>query len=321
MSTTSSAMEVQDLHKRFPPDVEAVKGLSFTIVPGEVFGLLGPNGAGKTTTMRMMMGMVSPTSGAVQVFGEEIRGWRQDVKARMGICPQEPVLWDDLTCAEHLELVGAMYEVPAATVKERAARLLADLQLTEKSRALARTLSGGMKRRLNLALALIHDPDIVILDEPTAGLDPQSRALLWDYIRSLARADGKTVVLTTHFMDEADNLSDRIAVVDGGTLLVLDTPQALKASIGEGDMLDVALDHPLTEAALDTLRSLPGVKAANMVDTRLTVQALDVTAKLQHIFRVLAESGVTASDIRLRTNTLEDVFLQLTGRSLREEGQ
>ena len=319
MNTTSSAMEVLDLRKHFPPNVEAVNGLSFTIGQGEVFGLLGPNGAGKTTTMRMMMGMLSPTSGMVRVFGEEIRGWRQDVKARMGICPQEPVLWDDLTCAEHLQLVGAMYEVPTATVKERTTHLLADLQLTDKTRTVAKSLSGGMRRRLNLALALIHDPDVVILDEPTAGLDPQSRALLWDYIRSLARARGKTIVLTTHFMDEADQLADRIAIVDGGTLLVLDTPQALKASIGEGDVLEVSLDRELSPESLATLRGLPGVKNASVAGTRLTLQALNVTSKLQDIFRVLAEGGATASDIRFRTNSLEDAFLKLTGRSLRED--
>ncbi len=319
MSGTPSAMEVRDLRKQFPPDVEAVKGLSFTIETGEVFGLLGPNGAGKTTTMRMMMGMLTPSGGGVRVFGEEIRGWRQDVKARMGICPQEPVLWDDLTCAEHLQLVGAMYEVPPATVKERAARLLADLQLEDKTRASAKTLSGGMKRRLNLALALIHEPDIVILDEPTAGLDPQSRALLWDYIRDLARGRGKTIVLTTHFMDEADQLSDRVAVVDGGRLLVLDTPQALKASIGEGDVLEVSLDAALPDSALATLRALPDVKRAALSGTQLTLQALDVTSKLQDIFRVLESGGAKASDIRFRTNSLEDVFLQLTGRSLRED--
>jgi ABC-2 type transport system ATP-binding protein len=319
MNASGAAVEVDHLAKRFPPDVNAVSDLSFAIRRGEVFGLLGPNGAGKTTTMRMMMGMLTPTAGGVRVLGEEIRPWRQDIKARMGICPQEPVLWDDLTCLEHLTLVGAMYDVPAGTVRVHAGRLLRELQLEDKARTVARNLSGGMKRRLNLALALVHEPEVVILDEPTAGLDPQSRALLWDYIRALSATQGKTVVLTTHFMDEADRLAHRIAVMDHGQLLVLDTPDALKASIGEGDVLELTLDAVPRDDLLADLRAVPGVSRVTAADGTLAVQALDAVSRLQAIFGVLSRHDVTAGGVRFRSNTLEDVFLKLTGRSLRED--
>ncbi len=319
MTPPDIAVEVLHLAKRFPPDVDAVADLSFDIRRGEVFGLLGPNGAGKTTTMRMMMGMLAPSAGTVRVWGEEIRPWRQDVKARMGICPQEPVLWDDLTCKEHLTLLGAMYEVPPKVARERAEKLLKDLQLDDKTRAATKTLSGGMKRRLNLALALVHEPDVVVLDEPTAGLDPQSRALLWDYVRDFAGGQGKTVVLTTHFMEEADRLADRVAIVDHGKLLVLDAPSALKASIGEGDVLEVTLAAEATPALLDDLRAVPGVTRVTAAGTLVAVQALDAVGRLQRLFQVLGAHAATAADIRLRSNSLEDVFLKLTGRTLREE--
>jgi len=315
---TGAAVDVRDLAKTFAGGVQAVRGLTFTIHAGEVFGLLGPNGAGKTTTLRLITGLLTPSGGTVRVFGEVVDPAHPQAAARLGVCPQEPVLWDDLTCEEHLQLLAAMYEVPAAAARARGRQLLSDLALTDKRRALAKTLSGGMKRRLNPALALVHDPDVVVLDEPTAGLDPQSRALLWDYIRDLARGRGKTVILTTHFMEEADRLSDRVAIVDHGVLLEMDAPGALKARIGTGDVLDVTLADPPSEGLVDDVRGLQGVTRAAVDGTQVTVQALNATAHLQPLFDALARHGARATDVRIRANSLEDVFLQLTGRSLRE---
>jgi ABC-2 type transport system ATP-binding protein len=316
---TDTAIEVRDLAKTFPGGVEAVRGVSFGIRPGEVFGLLGPNGAGKTTTLRMITGLLTPSGGSVHVFGERVLPADLSGAARLGVCPQEPVLWDDLTCAEHLSLMAAMYELPSGTARTRTHALLGELSLADKSRALAKSLSGGMKRRLNLALALVHDPDVVVLDEPTAGLDPQSRALLWDYIRRLSRDRGKTVILTTHFMEEADRLSDRVAIMDHGALLVLDTPAALRARIGEGDVLDITFAEAAPAVLAHDLRGLPGVSRAAADGAHASLQALNATAQLQSIFDVLARHGARVIDVRIRANSLEDVFLQLTGRSLRGE--
>ena len=213
-TTDAYALQVQGLTKRYG-DLVAVDDLTLQIKKGEIFGFLGPNGAGKTTAINMMVGLLTPTGGTVLINGQD----RAHVPKRsIGICPQELVLWEELTCAENLIVIGDMYNLPRAVTNERVHALLADLALSEKAKARVSQLSGGMKRRLNVALAVVHDPDIVVLDEPSAGLDPQSRLLLWDFIRSL-KSKGKTTILTTHAMEEADALSDRVAIIDHGKLL------------------------------------------------------------------------------------------------------
>jgi len=207
-------IETQDITREFD-GFKAVDGLSLQIKKGEVFGFLGPNGAGKTTSINMMVGLLKPTSGQVIIDGQDMEKFD---KAAIGVCPQEIVLWDNLTCQECFKLMGDMYEVPKDVLKQRIGKLLEDLFLTDKANVLVRNLSGGMKRRLNLALAVVHQPEIVLLDEPSEGLDPQSRRVLWEYIISLRDDEGKTVILTTHLMDEADRLSDRVAIIDHGKL-------------------------------------------------------------------------------------------------------
>ncbi len=196
--------------------------LNIGIKKGEVFGFLGPNGAGKTTSIKMMVGLLRPTSGNVLIDGKEVQNIE---KGTIGICPQELMLWENLTCKESLNLMADMYEVPKNIRDPRVQKLLDDLFLTEKADTMVSKLSGGMKRRLNLALAVVHEPEVVVLDEPSEGLDPQSRRVLWNYIRSMRDEEGKTVILTTHIMDEADQLSDRIAIIDHGKLIRLDTPR------------------------------------------------------------------------------------------------
>ncbi len=215
----------------------AVDRLSLDICAGEIFGLLGPNGAGKTTTIQMICGLLQPDSGQVLFHGQPVRSRSDLLRARMGVCPQSLLLWGTLTCLEQLEFIGEMYNVPRRTARQRGLELLETMGLAEKRNALARTLSGGMQRRLNLILALVHDPEILVLDEPEAGLDPQSRVMVRDYIRGLARK--KTILLTTHNMDEADRVVDRVAIVDHGRLLALDTPEALKRRVGDGDVLEI----------------------------------------------------------------------------------
>jgi ABC-2 type transport system ATP-binding protein len=221
-------LRAEGLTKRYG-ELVAVNNLSLDIYKGEVFGFLGPNGAGKTTSISMMCGLLKPDAGRVLVHGQPIAGGAASVRTRVGICPQEIIVWSHLTCIEQLQFIGEMYGVHGHEARRSGERLLEDLGLVEKRNKQARTLSGGLQRRLNLALALVHDPDIVALDEPEAGLDPQSRVAVRGYIRQLARK--KTVILTTHNMDEADRLADRVAIIDQGELLVLDTPEMYSRSL------------------------------------------------------------------------------------------
>lgn len=308
-------MDAQELTKNFG-DLTAVNNLNLKINRGEVFGFLGPNGAGKTTAINMMVGLLRPTSGRVLIDGKKV----EDVeKGTVGICPQELVLWNFLTCKESLELIGNMYEVPDAELKRRVKQLLNDLFLTEKANIVVDKLSGGMKRRMNLAMALVHEPEIVVLDEPSEGLDPQSRRVLWNYIRRLRDEEGKTVILTTHLMDEADRLSDRIAIIDHGKLLLLDTPENLKKEIGEGDVVDIKLSDPnKNQEAITVLQGVEQVQSVLEVNDRINIRALDAVGKLPRIMEKLETVEVSIADLSVRQNTLEDVFINLTGTGLRE---
>lgn len=319
-------LRAEGLTKRFGP-VTAVQDLTLEVYEGEVFGFLGPNGAGKTTSINMMCGLLKPDAGQVTVQGVPITAGGE-VRSRVGVCPQDIVLWERLTCLEQLQFIGQMYGMSGRDARRRGEQLLEEIDLTGKRNQQARTLSGGMQRRLNLAMALVHDPEIAVLDEPEAGLDPQSRVKVREYIQSLARK--KTVILTTHNMDEADRVADRVAIIDHGRLLVLDSPQALKGSVGEGDVVEIGLAAPLededvsrVEAVLAPLVSQIWLRPGGRI---LTVRALNAVGALPAILEALGAAGPTLSsgravqpsDVRVRENTLEDVFIQLTGRRLRE---
>jgi ABC-2 type transport system ATP-binding protein len=292
----------------------AVDGLSLEVRSGEIFGLLGPNGAGKTTTINMLCGLLKPDSGRVTIHGKPVADGKAELRSRVGVCPQNVVLWGQLTCLEQLQFIGEMYGLRGRAVRRRGEQLLQEMNLHEKGDKLARTLSGGMQRRLNLALALVHDPEILVLDEPEAGLDPQSRVLVREYIKSLARR--KTVILTTHNMDEAERMADRVAIIDRGRLLVVDTPEALKRSVGEGDVLEIELESGSGELAVQAIAAIaPGASAA---DHTLVIRAHGVVGLIPAILEALHEAAVRPGEVRLRANTLEDVFISLTGRRLRE---
>ncbi|MBA3044068.1 ATP-binding cassette domain-containing protein, partial [archaeon] len=218
-----------------------------------------------------------------------------------------------------LRLIGEMYNVEKNVLKERTEKLLKDLMLTDKTRSLASSLSGGMKRRLNLGMALVHEPDIVVLDEPSAGLDPQSRLVLWDYINSLSKNKGKTIILTTHFMEEADRLSDRVAIMDKGELLVLDTPESLKKKLGKGDVIEIKLsESDMNKKVLEMINTIDGVEEAKEIRGGIVVRALDAVNKIPKIIDRIEGLNTTIADVSIRRNTLEDVFISLTGRGLRE---
>ncbi len=312
-------LQVEGLTKRYGT-VLAVKNLSLAVNEGEVFGFLGPNGAGKTTSINMLCGLLKPDAGRILIHDQLITNGSADVRTQVGVCPQDIVVWERLTCLEQLQFVGEMYGLKSALARQRGAQLLEQLDLCEKRDRQARTLSGGMRRRLSLALALVHDPSIVVLDEPEAGLDPQSRLKVRDFIRSLARR--KTIILTTHNMDEAERVADRIAIIDHGELLVLDTPEALKRRVGEGDVLEITLNRQAgseqTQQAYRALARVTPQVSFEAAQGTLTIRALNVVSLLPTILEVLAGSGLECGEVRLRANSLEDVFIQLTGRRLRE---
>lgn len=311
-----AVLQTVGLTKRFG-DLVAVSDLSLTVAEGEVFGLLGPNGAGKTTAIQMMVGLLAPDSGQTLIRGRRVAGDDPEVRVRVGVCPQNIVLWGNMTCLEQLEFIGEMYGVPRFEARRRAADLLGTLGLAGKSAHLARTLSGGMQRRLNLAMALVHDPEILVLDEPEAGLDPQSRVLVREFIQSLARK--KTVILTTHNMDEAERMADRVAIMDHGRLLVVDTPDALKRQAGPGDVLEVELPGAGPEEALRGRDAVAGVAPGAILNgSSLRVSSLAAVELIPAVLSALRGAGVAPGTVHLRANTLEDVFIALTGRGLRE---
>ena len=309
-------LKTEGLTKRYG-DLVAVDDLTLEIYRGEVFGFLGPNGAGKTTSINMMCGLLEPDTGIVTIDGVPIHAADDELRAGVGVCPQEIVLWERLTCLEQLQFLGEMYGLSGKEAHQRAEMLLEELDLVEKRDIQARKLSGGLQRRLNVAMALVHDPEIVILDEPEAGLDPQSRVKVREYIQSLARV--KTVILTTHNMDEADRLADRVAIIDHGKLLELDSPMVLKKRVGEGDVVEIELettvDPGIVEAAVVSMVDHVHMDHETSI---LTVRALNAVGKLASILDALEKSGVQAGEVRVRENTLEDVFIQLTGRRLRQ---
>jgi len=282
---------------------------------GEVFGFLGPNGAGKTTSINMICGLLEPTAGKVLIKGQPMANGSRDIRRIVGMCPQSIVLWERLTCLEQLEFMGQMYDMPHEKARQSGDRLLKDLGLEEKRNSLARTLSGDMQRRLNLAMALVHDPDLVILDEPEAGLDPQSRVKVREYIQSLARK--KTVIITTHNMDEAERVADRVAIIDHGELLVQDTPEQLKQSLGEGDLVEVHLENGTHDPA-EAQAALSQHVKYDPESQLLKVHALNAVGNLSEILEALKNAGFKPSEVSIHANTLEDVFIQLTGRRLRE---
>ena len=306
-------------------DLVAVDDLSFEIRRGEVFGLLGPNGAGKTTTMRMMSGLLEPDAGSVEILSGGAVFSRALIASMIGLSPQSVVIWETLTTFEQLEFMGRVYNLDRTLARKRSEELLDAFGLREKRNKLGKTLSGGMQRRLNIALALVHQPEILFLDEPQAGLDPQSRVLVREYIHGLA---GKTtVVLTTHDMEEAEKLSDRVSIIDRGQLLVLDTVETLTDRLGHGDLIEIEMagePGPELLAAISAAARVPEdgrPEPASSVHVRartLSLVSAGAAEILPGILRAIEGQGMGMDHIRVRQRNLEDVFIQLTGRGLRE---
>lgn len=305
-------IKIRRLKKRYG-EFTAVDGISFDINRNEIFGLLGPNGAGKTTTISMICGLLPVTEGEITFANSN----GKDKKLMIGYCPQENIYFPKLTCLEQLLFMRQMYDLPSKTVKLKAVELLDLLGLTDKTHVRAINLSGGMKRRLNICLALIHDPEILILDEPEAGLDPQSRILVRDFIKTYSKQ--KTVILTTHNMDEAERLSDRVAIIDHGKLLLLDTPQNLKRTVGEGDILELVIESNNENSIKTFSDSIALLNMSITINADLVfIKHSNIIEQLPAIKNIAEINGLKITEIKLRANTLEDVFIHLTGRNLRQ---
>ena len=319
-------IEVRNLSKSFgrgTKKIEAVNGLTFDVYEKEIFGFLGPNGAGKTTSLRMITGLLEPEAGQVLIKGSSKISHDKSLKRIIGLIPQFPTYYDDLTVKENLLFIAKLYDIPNQLAKTRIEELTLEIGLKDKFNALARNLSGGQKRRLNLILGLVHDPEIIICDEPTPGLDPQSRVIVWDFIKELPKS-GKTVILSTHYIEEADKLSNRVAIIDYGKLLVLDKPEKLKASIGAGDLAEIYLeDSKSTISGFDLARNIKGfdpnipIQRCEFEEGSLSIQGLNLIPKLSQILTFIERQKFEIHNLHIRGTTLEDVFINLTGRRLR----
>jgi ABC-2 type transport system ATP-binding protein len=305
----TAAVTVRGLVKRYD-DVEAVSGIDLDVEAGETFGFLGPNGAGKTTTIGVLCTLVRPTAGAATVAGHDVTRERDEVRRNIGLVFQDTTLDGYLTAEENMRLHAELYGVPRAAVPDRMRQVMEMVGLWERRDSLVRTFSGGMKRRLEIARGLLHSPRVLFLDEPTVGLDPQTRSSIWGYIRELKAREDITIFLTTHYMDEAE-YCDRIAIMDRGRIIVLDTPEALKASVGR-DRVQIATDDD--EAAIEALRERFGLEAT--VAEGLVTFAVENGG--QFVPRLFAELGVPIGSVSVSRPSLDDVFMSYTGTTIRD---
>src|SRR5215217_6879774 len=308
-SARPAAVEVAGLEKRFG-DVEAVRGVDFRVEPGETFGFLGPNGAGKSTTINILCTLARQTAGSARVAGHDLSTERDAVRRSIGLVFQDPTLDGDLTAEQNLRFHGELYGVPRAVLGQRIDAMLGMVGLAERRKSVVSAFSGGMKRRLEIARGLLHSPRVLFLDEPTIGLDPQSRASVWEYVRALKEREAITVFLTTHYMDEAENC-DRIAIMDAGRIVALDTPEALKAAVGKDR---VQITTAADEAAIAALRSRFGIEAG-MHSGEVTFAVPDGE---RFVPRLFAELDVAIRSVSVASPSLDDVFLAHTGSTIRD---
>ena len=311
-----SAIEVQDIRKRFG-DFTAVDGVSFNVQQGEVFGLLGPNGAGKSTLIRMLTTLLPPTSGVARVAGFDVAKDADGVRRSIGVIPQAMTSDTELSVEENLIIFSKLYGVPRAKRKVLIEELLTAVDLLEWRDKQVMYLSGGMRRRVEIARGLVHEPKIFFLDEPTTGLDPVSRVAVWEMIRKIKEQRGLTVLLTTHYMDEADRLCDRIAIVDHGKLVALDSPLKLKASIPSQNAIEVSFPT-VPEGWSDRLKALPHVQSVTNEDHIFRIATSDGPATTMALVAATEAAGLAVRSLAVKSTTLDDVFVHYTGRDLRD---
>ena len=307
----------EGLSKTFNGSVKAVDSISFRVGENEIYGFLGPNGAGKTTTLSMLTAVLGPTAGRATVDGLDVFHRPHELKQRIGLVFQESTADQDLTGRENLELAAALFDVPVRDTSQRVDYLLERLALADSAERLVKTYSGGMRRRLELAVGIIHSPRVLFLDEPTLGLDPQGRAGFWKIIQELRKETGMTVFLTTHYLDEADGMCDRIAIIDHGKIVATGTPSQLKDEVG-GDVVTIRPSGaaPGLEAAL---RALPGVTSVTTQDGTFRVKCPSGESLIPKAVAAASSIGVGIAGVSLRRPSLDEVFLEFTGREYRED--
>jgi ABC-2 type transport system ATP-binding protein len=308
------AILVDDLTKKYN-DLVAVNHISFEIEQGEIFGLLGPNGAGKTTTLSMLSTMQKPTSGSAIIQGKDVETDEDGVRKAIGIVFQDQSLDEELTAGENMDFHGRLYRIPPDIRKQRIDELLELVELHERKNDIVKTFSGGMRRRLEIARGLLHHPSVLFLDEPTLGLDPQTRNHLWQYIATLSKEKNISIILTTHYMEEADRLCDRIAIIDHGTIIALDTPENLKNGIG-GDIITITT--PEFGAASKVLIE-PWINNLEVYDDEVRISLQNAEQHISEVITVLNQHQIPVTSVSIHKPTLEDVFLSYTGKKIRDE--
>ena len=309
-------LEIRRLRKTYGA-VTAVAEVSFSVHRGECLGLLGPKGAGKTTTLSLLAGLLTPDSGQVLIDGRPLGGDTDPAKRQLGLVPQELALYEDLSAQDNLAFFGALYNLPPAVLRPRMADAFAVVGLTDRARDKAGTFSGGMKRRLNLAAALLHDPQLLLLDEPTVGVDPQSRNAIFENIEAL-RARGKTILYTTHYLEEVERLCDRVIIMDHGRIIADDTLAGLRGRAGNTNRLTIELAAPGHAGLLPVLQQLTGLRAATVEGALVVVDLDNLAAGAAGVLHLLQERGEQVVHLSSDRPHLESIFLTLTGRQLRD---
>ncbi len=308
-------IEVRKLVKTFG-DLAAVNDASFNVRPGEIFGLLGPNGAGKTTTINCISGLLAPSGGSVRVMGHDVRGDGRAARSSLGVVPQELALYEDLSARENLDYWGGVQGMRNPKLRTRIDEVLSLAGLEERAREPVKRFSGGMKRRLNFVCGILHRPRVLLLDEPTAGVDPQSRAYLLDLVRQEARG-GASVLYTSHYLQEAEDLCDRLAIIDHGRIIAQGTLAELRAILGERDLLRFQGVFS-AEAVYEALRAEEGIEIAEISETLLVLALPEASRRLPAVFAALSAAGAEVRGTSLIQPSLESLFIKLTGRELRE---
>jgi ABC-2 type transport system ATP-binding protein len=311
-----NAIDVQHIVKRFG-DFTAVKGISFAVEEGEIFGLLGPNGAGKSTLIRMMVTLLQPTAGTAVINGFDVVKQSDGVRQSIGVIPQAMTSDLELSVEENLIIFAKLYSVPRARRERLITELLEAVELTQWRKAQVKNLSGGMRRRVEIARGLVHEPRIFFLDEPTTGLDPVSRVAVWEMLAKIKRERNLTILITTHYMDEADKLCDRIAIVDHGELKALDSPLKLKASIPGKNSLEVSFANAPADWR-ERIERLPGVESVIAEENIFRIATVSGPATTLALMELAATAGVTVASLSVQSTTLDDVFVHYTGRALRD---
>jgi ABC-2 type transport system ATP-binding protein len=310
-----NAIEVKNLHKAFG-ETKAVDGVSFSVEKGEIFSLLGPNGAGKTTVISMLSCLLHPDEGDAQVMGHSIRTDQMGVKSVLGVVPQEIALYEDLSARENLTFWGKMYSLRGPALKSRVDEVLEIIGLTDRAKDHVKKYSGGMKRRVNIGIALLHKPQIIYMDEPTVGIDPQSRRSILDSVLKL-KTEGTTVLYTTHYMEEAQELSNHIAIMDQGKMIAIGTHEELVKIVGAMDRITVTINAESAKV-LEAWKAVRGVTQVSANDGTLTILADDSNRVLPRLFETAASNGTRITSVAIQEPNLETVFLHLTGKALRD---